>query len=142
MTTIAYRDGILAADTQVCGGGGRAGTVVKVVRRSDGHLAGTAGDLSWAQRLHGWFMGGENGEPPLPKEGGGEAILIRPDGGVHYVDEVRTHTLKADCHASGSGSQFALGAMAAGATAERAVEIACSLDIHTGGEVTVVKLEG
>lgn len=141
MTTIAYRDGILAADTMVSGSGCRVGSVVKAFRRTDGHMAGAAGDLSWAQRLLGWFTAGEEGEAPLPKENAGEAIIVRPDGEVFFVDESGMHTLSAEFFSLGSGACVALGAMAAGASAETAIEIACRFDCHTGGDITVLHLK-
>lgn len=38
-------------------------------------------------------------------------------------------------HAVGSGSDIAIGAMRAGASAHRAVQIAAELDVYTGGEI-------
>ena len=40
----------------------------------------------------------------------------------------------------GSGADFALGALAAGASVTRAVEIARELDMYTGGDVTTMKV--
>lgn len=41
-------------------------------------------------------------------------------------------------YALGSGSYFAIGAMANGADAKKAVEIACEYDIHSGGPLTII----
>jgi ATP-dependent protease HslVU (ClpYQ) peptidase subunit len=45
-------------------------------------------------------------------------------------------------YAVGSGSDFALGALAAGATPQEAVKIATQLDAYTGGKVRVVNSAG
>lgn len=42
--------------------------------------------------------------------------------------------------ALGIGSDYAMGAILAGASAERAVEIACELDTHCGGEIVVMEI--
>lgn len=44
-----------------------------------------------------------------------------------------------DADGIGSGSRYALGAIAAGKSVEKALEIAADLDVFTGGELTVLK---
>jgi ATP-dependent protease HslVU (ClpYQ) peptidase subunit len=41
----------------------------------------------------------------------------------------------------GSGGEFAMGAMAAGANARKAVSIACQLDYYTGKGIDTVKVK-
>ena len=54
---------------------------------------------------------------------------------VMYFDSVYPNKVVADFYAIGSGNELALGAMAAGADARRAVEIAIMLDTSSGGEI-------
>ncbi|MFA5567960.1 MAG: hypothetical protein WC972_04855 [Trueperaceae bacterium] len=143
MTTIAYRDGVLAADTQVNNGSARVGTVQKVHRRADGHMAAGTGDFSYTQRFIAWFLGGEAGEPPLPKRGDdgndeGQGFIFRPDGRIVCFEGTGPNELTAPYWAQGSGRNFALGAMAHGASAEEAVQAAMRHDVWTGGEITVI----
>ena len=63
------------------------------------------------------------------------AWVVEENGDVfRYVDGPARETV--DCvDADGSGGKFAMGAMLAGASAIRAVEIAARLDPYTGGDV-------
>lgn len=140
MTTIAYRDGVIAADTQVSAGGARVGRVQKV-HNIRGVLVGASGTLSVCQRFTDWVRGGCKGDAPALKDedgDGSEAFMVVGDHivsfGKHGPD-----VICADKYASGSGWHFALGAMEAGASAEDAVRIAMRLDSGSGGEVTVLR---
>lgn len=146
MTTIAYRGGVLAADTQVNNDGARIGTVQKVHRRDDGHLAAGSGDFSYTQRFIAWFLAGEDGEPPLPTRGDdgrdeGQGFIFRPNGQVVSLEGSGSNTMAAPYWAQGSGRELALGAMAHGASAEEAVRAAIAHDVHSGGEITVLRRE-
>lgn len=146
MTTIAYRDGVLAADTQVNNDGVRVGTVQKVHRRADGHMAAGSGDFSYTQRFIAWFLAGEQGDPPLPCRDGdqrdeGQGFIFRPSGEIVCFEGSGPNTLTAPYWAQGSGRDFALGAMAHGAAAEEAVRAAMRHDVWTGGEITVLRRE-
>lgn len=134
MTTIAFRDGVMAADTQISGEGLRQGHLVKVGRNREGHLIGACGPASYITRLLNWFQQ-ENGQFEK-KDGDGEAIIARPQH-VEFLDIHGTHILEADYFATGSGFQLALGAMAHGASAEDAVRAAMKHDSSTGGRITV-----
>lgn len=138
MTTIAYRDGVLAADTLICESDRRVGRVVKIMRRA-GILAGVAGCLAHMQAFHSWFMGGMIGEPPAMKTGErtSDAIIVH-DGRILGLGELGWDVMKANYYAIGSGAGVALGAMASGATAEQAVQAAIELDVWSGGDITVL----
>lgn len=140
MSTIAYRDGVIAADTQISADNEILGHATKIGKRGR-VLFGASGDASWMREFLVWARGGFVGGPPESKgEGGGSALVIA-DGRLmsvyasgHY-DEVR-----AVFYAVGSGRQFARGAMATGATAEDAVRAAILLDACSGGDVEVLHL--
>ena len=72
----------------------------------------------------------------------GDGLIISPSekiflwtGGKHLV------LVDAPFMALGSGAKVAMGAMAAGATAERAVRIACDYDIYTGGRIITLRVD-
>lgn len=142
MTTIAYRDGVLAADSLInSGNGGRAGHAVKISKGRQGTLGGSAGRLEDAALFRSWVERDCKGDAPSFSEGF-DSLLILPDGRLCYVGEKGCIVpFMAEFAAIGSGEQFAMGAMAAGASAEDAVRIAIQLDTGSGGEVTMLKRE-
>lgn len=149
MTTIALKCGQMVADGRTSLGA----TIVsentkKITRLKNGVLVAETGAAAQSRAFIKWLE--ENGvdgdlstAPPLVydhnddhdwamivaayKEGG-ETIVREfwPNGVVEYRDVKRA--------AWGSGANFALGAMEAGATATQAVDVAKHLDCGTGGQ--------
>ncbi len=143
MTTVAYRDGVMAADRAISTNA-LVGTARKVWRRKqDGALLGMSGSWAVVQKWSEWFLAGERGPaPPLgPNEdSSAHALLVRPEGAVEWHYSSGKATFEAPYYAIGSGSDFAMGAMAVGASARQAVAAAARHDPHTGGGVQFVKL--
>lgn len=142
MTTIAYRDGVLAADTIMTSGGVLIGECAKIVRRADGDMAGGAGDATFLAAFRDWFMGGETEPLPELKEGDtwmDRAAVFRRDGWIEVFEPRGKFDVRARYYAMGSGKEAALGAMFAGADAVTAVMAAIEHDPHTGGGVTVLR---
>lgn len=145
MTTIAYRDGVLAADRRAYSGGkSPIGLKTKVERLKDGSLLGVSSTVVGAStQIRDWV---ERGCPlPAPDDlqpESFELLLIRPSGEVFYACNAPTLTgpLEAAFLAVGSGSDYALGAMSMGASAVEAVEVAASHDPWTGGGVNSLLL--
>lgn len=159
MTTIVYRDGVMAADSRVVRLGDGVQPVImperatKLYRLADGTVAGFSGHfeaaLGWLDRAK---VGGVEAVAGIDI-GLGTSILtatpghldqfgkqaLRMWGGVGYYD-VCISPLNG-FYALGSGKIAALGALYAGATAERAVEIAALLDFSTGGEILTMWIE-
>lgn len=145
MTTIAYRNGFLAADTVEIAEGYRVGTCEKIKKRKDGVLVGAGGRASYCEAFMDWVLDGEEDDPPAIEKGddghpdsGG--IIIRLDGSVELWGENGSTPIVAEYVATGTGAALCLGAFAFGATAEEAVIAAIKHDIHSGGEVTVLRL--
>lgn len=143
MSTIVYRDGILAADSKAYGGKGQAspGIKVKARRLPDGTRVGVVtAIIGQGERFMNWLEAG--GDPTAWGSGDPDlrALVIRPDGGVYLYDDGPwpSGPIETDRYAIGSGSEFALAAMYLGADAERAVEVAAALDQHTGGPVLIL----
>lgn len=141
MTTIVWRDGVLAADSQVTqqlsehGGGFRNGSVQKI-HRHRGFLYGCCGDLLMMERFRDWFHAGLKEFCPLDECS--EAMIVCPDGRVLVYNGVLPHRIDGPYYAIGSGRQFALGALALGASAVEAVEAAAVHDAYTGLPVSTL----
>lgn len=146
MTTVVYRNGVMAGDRRAYGGDKTpVGSKTKIQRLQDGTLFGCSSNNVGADAmLRRWIEAG----CPAPESGdlkpdSFELILVRPSGEVFMANGNLdlTGPLEADFYAIGSGSQYALGAMAMGAGPERAVEIACDMDIWSGGGADALSLE-
>lgn len=141
MTTIAYRNGVIAADTLVTWNGAFDGECVKVARRRD-VFAATSGATSYGQGFMDWFRGGMRGEAPSmgrpESEHWATGVIFTGDFVVTF-GPVGRNIVRAPYYALGSGSQFAMGAMAMGADPEQAVRVAMGFDIMSGGQVTVLR---
>lgn len=129
MTTIAYRDGILACDSGMVLGEVLVGKTQKAWAYK-GHIVTGCGDASDIFAFRDWFVRGMKGDCPDPN-GDGFLILITPEGLV--MEREKYGWVKKDCpfYAWGSGFEIALGALAHGASAREAVEIACEYDIYS-----------
>lgn len=134
MTTIAWKDGVLAADSAVFRGEIRLpGAAAKIIRLKDGSLLTCAGQFSGLLPMAQWFNTGSEGVPPT---GPGSVIHVAVDGPLRiyedagWVDHDRTLPL-----AWGSGGAVALGAMHCGADAVAAVATAIVYDVWSGGQV-------
>lgn len=140
MTTVAYKAGCIAADTLATWGSNRDGMFTKVAKRGP-FLAGVSGPLAPSQRFLDWFRKGCLGEPE-PMSDGDRAcfgIIITPDDACLTWGPTGWERTRVETYAMGSGSEYATGAMAMGATPEQAVRIAMRFDTKTGGEITVLR---
>lgn len=140
MTTIAYRDGILAADTLITAGNIRCGTETKIKARGP-LLYGSCGSCGLTDKVEAWIRAGMIGDRPHLKAGEatGSVFVFMPDDKIVWMHEDGDTVLTAPYWAAGSGEKFALGAMAHGASAEEAVRAAIVHDTGSGGSVTVLR---
>lgn len=140
MTTIAYRDGVLAADSLVTLGNTKVHGCYQKIQRIDGYLVGSAGSVAACQAFIDWVKYAEDDQAP-PK-GEYNAIIVNHKGklreieGGHFLPSPRG----AKFTAIGSGAPFALAAMYAGASATEAVKIAAKIDTSTGLPVKTLKV--
>lgn len=141
MTTIAYRDGVLAADTLATWGDSRDGRCTKIAKRGP-VLAAGAGSMAQVQAFLDWFRAGMKGDPPPAQAGDNSAFcyLIEPSGWFLMWGPRGWERSRDDALALGSGGEYARGAMSAGATAEEAVAIAILHDVKSGGPITVLSV--
>lgn len=152
MTTIAYRDGILAADSRVTvdnGSGARIHTCKKLFRKrvTEGKktfevIIATAGESSPGMVFVDWYGSGK----PVPDiflhiDADFTCLVLTPKGLFEYDTFCRGEEIEEDCYAIGSGAMAALAAMHCGKSALEAVRIASRIDPHTGGRIVTETLE-
>ena len=133
MTTIAYKDGVIAGDTMHWVNGTAAGHAAKVGRLPDGSLWGFAGLTKDLSRLQPWLSCPMGNPVDIDKEGA--LIIVLPDGRVRCYEENGFVDLTAPFYAIGTGSDIAMGVMWTGATAQLAVAAAIDMDAYTAGDV-------
>lgn len=154
MTTIAFRDGVIAADSQLTHGSRILGGVRKIFKHGD-YIYGLAGGFARTQALKAFIESkGERCAGSLPStdhnnECEAEAFRFGPSGIEFYESlisrpageaSISWNLLDAEFCSIGTGCGFAMGAMAAGASAAEAVAIACRYDVYSGGEVVTLTL--
>jgi ATP-dependent protease HslVU (ClpYQ) peptidase subunit len=128
MTTIAWRGSILAADSALtCGT--TLGAATKLLRMR-GVAYGFAGDFAAIRQFIDAVSAGHD---PLKIriKGQFDCLMLRPEG--CYLMQSNSYPIlwEGEFWAIGTGSDYALGAMATGATAKRAVQIASIFDPNT-----------
>jgi len=151
MTSIAYREGILACDS-AWGDTARVDTLAsKICRLRSGALLGQAGTYDW--RLFIELLNDVKTFRGLPKynaladiRADALMLLILPNRTIVKVATVFTSPgnwtedsdtgigaweITEDFSAVGSGAPLAIGAMEAGASARQAVRIACRRDLNS-----------
>lgn len=135
MTIIAWDGKMLAADKQSTSSGLRS-TVTKIRRAQSGALIGWTGTQDAGILMADWYEAGAILEK-LPKSQADKedwSALIVIDGGrvLRYEQWGVPFVIEDAFIAFGSGRDYAMGAMARGATAREAVAIACRFDNGCG----------
>ena len=136
MTCIAWDGKLLAADKLVISGYKRA-SFTKIRRIGDA-LVGFAGNTILTNAMFSWIEIGENPdkfpEAQRDKDNFTAGMKITLDGQIYLYENAPIPWLnERKIWAIGSGAEIAIGAMAAGASAEDAVKIACEWCYLTGG---------
>lgn len=153
MTTIAYRNGVIAADSRTTleteGGGARMFLCEKLFRKqvvlkgvAQEVIIATAGESSPGMVFVDWF--GSRKKPPIDDFLTGEAdftcLVLQHDGLWEYDAWCRGVKILDEFYAIGSGAKAALGALHMGAGARKAVELACRIDHYSGLPVVAMRL--
>ena len=148
MTTIAYRDGVLAGDTQSTEGYYKS-TKMRKIFKVNNNLVGFCGDAAAIPPLKKWVRAGFTPEEELKKISqhlSYSMLVIPPDGKMFYkysdsINVFREEYPKTHFKSEGSGSDVAIGALIMGATAVEAVKAAIQVDVYSGGNVMHVELD-
>lgn len=157
MTIIAYRNGILAADSRLVveteAGGARMFPCDKLFRKTikEGRkkvqvIIATSGEGPAGMVFVDWYG---SGLPPPQQLIDGDAdfenMILRPEG-LFVADKycrlelVKYRSKAFQFHAIGSGTKAALGAMEMGANAKRAAEVTCNIDPNCGPPIVTMRL--
>ena len=136
MTTIVYRDGIMAADTRGYSGEKYPlGLRLKVRRLDNGDLLGVSSNkVGQADCVASWFQAKETPVQLTERLAAFDApsfkaLLVAPDGtGRLYDDSGWPSEADGPYYALGSGEDFAYGALGAGLSAVRALTVAIEMD--------------
>ena len=147
MTTVAYRDGVMAADTQ----GEYAGLrrTCQKIHRVEGVIIGCSGSYTDGLTFVDWWRAGHDLDktPKFKTYHGGDdapdihAIVLTAEGVEIWTEHFQKRPVTDEFFAVGSGAMAALAAMHMGAAAEKAVGVAMLVDIYTGGDVQVERLD-
>jgi ATP-dependent protease HslVU (ClpYQ) peptidase subunit len=145
VTTIAYRDGVMASDSQVTvateEGGSRKFKCEKLYRKGSA-IIGTAGESAPGLIFVDWY--GTKKKAPsrlLAGEADFTALVLTDAGLFEYDKWCRGEKILEPFYAIGSGCKAALGAMHQGASAVRAVEIACLVDTYSSPDIVSMELQ-
>lgn len=154
MTTIAFRDGVLAADSRETSGdedSGQMAALCEKLYRVGPFVVALQGDTTPGMVWLAWFRNWECGVRPsswepshlpwvddhitdrfLANDADFTAVILCPDRSCWIYDEWGTpQKVSAPYYAVGSGSKAANGAMHSGASAVAAVEAACAHDPYS-----------
>lgn len=152
MTTIvaSRKHKAIAADSFNTDSNGMARLVNKIEKLKNGHYFLGSGHLRPLGLMKRWLDSNqdENLLPDLafveedPDEFGFSIIVVSPDMTkiVMFDDELEWYECLDPYVAIGSGAQYAIGALDAGASPEEAVKISCGRDQNTGEPVHVLHL--
>lgn len=144
MTVIATDGHSVAADSLMCYGTERAAQPAEKIIRRDGRIFAVSG-IGIPHVLIEWFQSGADPEkaPKLGNDGFWGLLVVEADGRMSYLTSTMPYSQPAaPPFVLGSGGEYALGAMHAGATPAEAVAISCKLDVHCGGDIVVMYIDG
>lgn len=154
MSTIAYRNGLMAADTQSTRGT-EASYGARKLYRTERFLVGFCGRYCLTFPFLAWVRDADQRTDVQPEdlhtilpdlkdtlkgsEDEIEALIADKMGRIWTVwSNGFANPIHRTFAATGSGADWANGAMAVGGTSYQAVEAACAFDIHSGGKIETI----
>jgi hypothetical protein len=140
MTAIAYRDGVMVADTEMSIGNVKS-RCVKIAKKN-GHLIGMCGSDCPPLAMFVTAFGKKDEEAKkLLKEFKFAALVVTPKGEMQlWTQSMTFEPLQTPFYAIGSGSEVAIGAMEMGASSRRAVLAAIKWAPGVSGPMTTLRL--
>lgn len=144
MTTIVYKDGVIAYDSRATNGDMISSDVIEKKRVVNNVAFFFAGSLVDFDKLVECYF---NPETPEEMESDGTCAIVVDNKKVFIVsidsDSGRFWKQPLELFSKytiGSGTPYAQAAMEMGADAKKAVQIAMKLDIRTGGKIKTYKI--
>jgi hypothetical protein len=139
VSTIAYANGLMAADSGIFINDCVLQDATKIHRIWNGGIVGIVGDLEQSAAFAAWLKAGCKGRKPRTNTL--DAILVEPSGKIWlYQGGNRAHPMKETYHAIGAGDDLARGAMFAGADARTAIRAAMKHNAFTRGRIRTLSL--
>lgn len=132
----------MVADKQMSG---HQTSVTKIFKVKDAEgeewLVGGTGTATKILQFVGWLSSPSQLELPPPDMEGAHILAMGKEGQIFfYVESTTPVPIEEAYFAAGSGSDYAMGALDAGASIKRALEIAKGRDPNTGNGTTLLKL--
>ena len=146
MTVIAYRDGVMAADSRITFSGEESGSAygrcAKLYRTKDA-IIGLQGESSPGLVFLDWYKSGKRKPPEglVTSDADFFALVLTKHGLFLFDKWCRGEEVLDEFWAIGSGAKAALGAMHMGADAEQACDIACRIDPYCAPPIETMTLE-
>lgn len=142
MTVVVGVVGALYSDSRITAtdqkGASTLFSSVKLYRKKNA-IIGLAGDSALCDKALKWYGTKRKFPKRLPGEEL-EMIVVDEKGMVYYDEDGGRNPILDPFYAIGSGAAAALGALHAGATPEKAVEIACKVDPGCGLPLQILRL--
>jgi 20S proteasome alpha/beta subunit len=134
MTTIAFTNGMVAVDSQATSGSWRDPyPYQKIFPQHDGSVIVGAGAVAEICAFVAWLSNSDREEAePQPALEESTIVHFRKDGEVWVYEMSAAYQHPHNFGAWGSGAPVAHAALLMGATATRALEVACELDVFSG----------
>ena len=143
MSVVVWDGTWLAADRQA-NTADLAVTCQKLMRAENGNILAFTGTLECGLMLAQWYNEGANPDkwPEFQKTEEWTRLIVVDNEGASIYEKLPIAQKIHDTHASwGSGRDYALGAMAMGADAKRAVEIASEYNIDCGKGIDALRVD-
>lgn len=143
MTTIAFRDSIVASDSRAYAGDkNQLGRKNKLKFLDDGRLFGCSTNVVGLPDLIFRLVNEKGTDGTFDEELTAQVIVFNKDGTFQYMSNGKSFSgpIAAEYGAIGSGEEYARGALHAGATAYDAVKAATDLDVWSGGPIQAIHL--
>jgi ATP-dependent protease HslVU (ClpYQ) peptidase subunit len=138
MTTIVYKNGILAADTQVTYQDNKCFGFTKKIQETKDFVFGCAGTVATCYEFKKFLEGKEFNKDIFSKdEFRSDFIVINKNTKKisFYDHNLVEESITGDYFSIGSGCQYAYGALAMGASSKKAVLIASKFDYRTNDKI-------
>ncbi len=139
MTTVIATEKAMAGDSRVTDDSTFFESK-KVHRCKNGDLVGIAGSMTDALKFLEWYESGANKDSePSFDDTNFNVMVVRKDGLFVFDDCLVPIRVDSGMFAIGSGRMAAMAAFHCGKSIRECVEIACKIDVFTGG--TIVEME-
>lgn len=142
MTTIAFKDGLLATDSRLTAGNEILGTIKKIQIVGDDVIAGSGANAAIETFIKFYQDLPYDKEILKDKNNTCEILVFKKATKqvIGYDEDFIPYEYEAPFYAIGSGRGFAIGAMAAGALPTEAVVIASEYDKSTDNKIQTLKI--